>query len=292
MSLCFQICPDGIDPKLICEECASELILVAKFHEKCKSATETLCQLKETSETKYTITAATVDDDSLPDNVQIIGAQCEKIEQIYVNEPQLDDDNIVLTLGHNAVTAAAAAASPPPGAVKDEQIEYITDTGAFPEEDFDYVIIDENVVQLPVINRSQSIDEDSLIEEIDDNVTVITEYLHTDADELTDSGQGNLDDDDSGGGGGGSVSGAEIDAADAADDLDGVIRNQVNRAKRRKVEFGSAKASSRININYSCNLCGAGFAQFTNLTRHLETHTKMVPGEMLTCTTCKQTFNE
>lgn len=283
--LCFQIMPDGIDPKLICEECASELILVAKFHEKCKSATETLSQLKESNEPKC-------HNDSLPANVQIISGQTENIDEMFEEDQLIDDDNVVMALHDNTTSAETVTASPLNTTVKHEQVEYITDTTAL-EDDFDYVIIDENVVSLPPIYR-QSIDEDSLIEEIDDNVTVVTEYLN-DADELTDSGQGNLDDDDSGGAGGsnsGGISSAEIDVNDVTDDLDGVIRNQLNRAKRRKVEFGGLKASSKININYSCNLCGAGFAQFTNLTRHLETHSKMVPGEMLTCASCKETFTE
>jgi hypothetical protein len=274
--------PDGIDPKLICEECASELILVAK----CKSATETLSQLKESNEPKYS-------NDSLPVNVQIISGQTENIDEMFEEDQLITEDNIVMTLDDNETSAGTVAAPPLNSTVKNEHVEYITDTTAL-EDDFDYVIIDENVVSLPPMNQRQSIDEDSLIEEIDDNVTVVTEYLN-DADELTDSGQGNLDDDDSGGAGGsgsGGISSAEIDGNDVTDDLDGVIRSQLNRAKRRKVEFGSLKASSKININYSCNLCGAGFAQFTNLTRHLETHSKMVPGEMLTCASCKETFTE
>lgn len=140
-----------------------------------------------------------------------------------------------------------------------------------PDDDFEYVILDETAA----LKRDDSVagDEteanasDSIIEDVDD-LYVVAEYLNSDSetDAMTDRLEADADDPES--------------------------YNQLQRARLRRVEFDSSTTAAKININHCCKICGAGFAQVSNLTRHLATHTNMAPDDVPACGVCNQTFEQ
>lgn len=224
---------------MICEECASELILVTKFHEKCKLATEALQRLKDGSDLK--------NDEEVSLSVEIMDTASPK------NEPK---DVSLIDGDRNAYTEAIKAEN-------DEHVEYIT-AEAYTEENYEYVIIDENAVG-------------DGIAEADENFTVVTEYIN--AEETDDT---NND--------------GDMAASEPADDCfvnnSDIIQDQLHRARKKKVGFGSPNSTSKININHSCKICGAGFAQLLNLNRHMQTHAITSVDNVFTCGTCRSSFTE
>lgn len=230
----FQITPEDVDPKLICEDCANELVMVAKFHQKCKTATDMLLHLKVTAESKPS---------SATFAVEIIDDNTLKPDQIIVEEHEEEQ---------------ADSFEEKQECVKAENHD----------DDYEYVIFDENTSlrreRVDTITAATA--NDSFIEEADD-LFVVAEYLNSDSEELTDANKNDVDEDDP-------------------------LHDQLHRAKRRRIEFGSPKTTAKININHCCKICGAGFAQLSNLTRHLATHTNMAPDDVLACGTCNQTFEE
>lgn len=168
----------------------------------------------------------------------------------------------------------------------DENVEYIT-ADSYAEENYEYVIIDENVVGLseglselsPKANEDDG-DTGDTMEDADDNFTVVTEYIN--AEEMDDT---NND--------------VDVATSETADDnfvenvdIDASIQNQLHRARKKKIGFGSPNSSAKININHSCKICGAGFAQLPNLNRHMQTHADASVDNVFTCGTCRSSFTE
>lgn len=66
-----------------------------------------------------------------------------------------------------------------------------------------------------------------------------------------------------------------------------IAKRKSNVVTRKKVK------SAQTDFN-RCNVCGAGFAQLKNLTRHLQTHSDADINELnrFACTTCDELFTE
>lgn len=255
----FQITENDSDPKLICEECASELILVTKFHEKCKLATEALQRLKDGNDVR--------NPEEVSLSVEIVDNTSP--ESVHKDVNSIDSD----TNAHPIMTKTEI----------EENVEYIT-ADAYAEENYEYVIIDENVVRLSdgLSDLSPKVNDDDgdTIEDADDNFTVVTEYIN--AEEMDDT---NNDVDIA-------TSGTADDSFVGNVDIDASIQNQLHRARKKKIGFGSPKSSAKININHNCKICGAGFAQLPNLNRHMQTHAEASVDNVFTCGTCRSSFTE
>lgn len=205
---------DDDNPKLICEDCVRELAMVAKFHDKCQRATDSLDQLREEYETRNTRNVML--------NVEIIDSATMKAEEgtggHLLTETDLNDDD------ESDMDA----------------VEYITEQ--FPQEGFDYVVIDDSPVDMGSFDGTPN--DDCLIEETDDDLAVATEYFCPETEDNADDSQ--------------LIPKIEEVVDDIPEDLEGIIRTQIERARRRKIEFGSPSSNSKMNINHFCKMCGAG----------------------------------
>lgn len=237
---------DDNNPKFICEDCVYELALVAKFHEKCRLATDALERIRTKSESKQ------MSDVML--NVEIIDSATMKAEES--------------TGGHLLAETGLSD-----GQSDIDGVEYIAEP--YPQEGFDYVIIDDNPVEMESLDDAPN--DDGIIEETEDDMAVVTEYYCPESEE-----NGNDT----------SVVSKVETVEEISEEVEGIIRTQIERAKRRKIEFGSPSTTTKMNINHFCKMCGAGFAQLTNLTRHLRMHGDNLSGDIITCGNCGKHFTE
>lgn len=49
-------------------------------------------------------------------------------------------------------------------------------------------------------------------------------------------------------------------------------KTQTSKSKHKHIEEIENKLETKMTINHHCKLCGAGFAQINNFTKHLQTH--------------------
>lgn len=65
-------------------------------------------------------------------------------------------------------------------------------------------------------------------------------------------------------------------------------------AKRKSTVIKGDTIKTVQTVMNRCNVCGAGFAQLKNLTRHLQTHSDADINELnrFACTTCDELFTE
>lgn len=213
-------------------------MLVAKFHEKCKQATETLEKLKAgTSPRPSSFAVEFIEDADLKPEQLII----EDPEEEYLTD---DDDNKLNLKGESPL--------------KNEQTD----------ENYDYMLFDETDAyrrnDVAVGASATTTDDNNIIEEVDE-MYVMAEYLNSDTEELVNNNR-------------------QMSEGESEQQM------QSDRTKQHH-RIGSPKYAAKVNINHCCKICGAGFAQLSNLTRHLTTHTNPAPDDVVACGKCNMTFD-
>lgn len=226
--------------------------MVAKFHEKCKQATDVLERLKVAPETRQAPAAFAV---------EILDGNSLKTEQNTMDET-----------GESCITSGDETERTKVSYIKDEATE---------EEDYEYVIIEGN----DTLHREEvsSVDASSAARiaaasadagNMEEDMFVVAEYLNSDSEELIDA------------------KGQSMSVDDAGEASDSEAHIHTHQIKPKRLDMGSPKTAAKINIRHCCKICGAGFAQLDNLTRHLATHTNTAPDDIVACDMCNQTFEE
>ncbi|XP_031626180.1 zinc finger protein 84-like [Contarinia nasturtii] len=174
----------GVDshPRKLCEECTQELIMVARFREKCEISTEALNQIKRK-----------------------INKQFDESEQVDIGTVGINEQEELSNTNSNNETLY-------------ENIEYA-------EDNVEYVIYDEIDV---TENLIQDTNVESSIQNDAENVNIKS--------------------------------------------VETPKRKSSPKTKHKQKKETESKQTSKSIIKHHCKLCGAGFAQVNNYTRHLQTH--------------------
>lgn len=219
-------------PNLVCEECTGELIMVAKFREKCQMSTTALNELnKQLGQKSKTI------------DLNLISTQNSLIIEDPGTEALLDLDT------EN---------------IKNENIEY-------DDENVEYVIFDsiqDLIEENEVIDKT---DGQSIASE--ENVMVLIIIICILRYDFNES---------------------NFQASEKRQRENHSSKPPRKIAKRKPNVITRKKVKSVQTDFNRCNVCGAGFAQLKNLTRHLQTHSDADINELnrFACTTCDELSTE
>lgn len=228
-------------PNLVCEECLGELIMFAKFREKCQMSTTALNELnKQLGQKSKTI------------NLKLISTQNSLIiEENSRTEVLLDIDTE--NIKNRNIT--------------DNFSESIDD------ENVDYVIFDSSqdlIEENEVIEKTDELSTDCPNSEENVKLLIIICIRKHDFN------KSNFQ-----------VSEKRRNDNHSLKPHRKSVKRKPSLMKREKVK------SVQTDLN-RCHVCGAGFAQLKNLTRHLQTHSDADISELnrFACTACDELFTE